>query len=84
MKKESTLRTVFNGENVTFEFQYRPSYPGDRENPPEAAELNIISATKDDGTKIEIPDVDLKPEEYTVMENHLFEEIGKARDHPEA
>jgi hypothetical protein len=84
MKATTSHTAEFKGSRFIFVFQYWPSHPGDRENPPEPAELHIISMVKDDGTNIALPDGDLQPMEYAEIETFLLDEIAKHWDHPEA
>lgn len=83
MKAITSHTAEFKGEQFTFQFQYWPSYSGDRENPPEPAELHIVSMVNADGTNIAIPDPDLQPEEYAEIETFLLDEIAKHWDGPE-
>lgn len=56
MKRTLERRTMFEGRMLNFKFEYWPSYPATREQPEEAAEINILTITDLDGNNVPVPD----------------------------
>lgn len=72
-------RTVIvDGQPLTFDFVYYPGYQGDRINPPDDAEIELLSITDEKGNSIPIPDCDPDDEKYNQYVNALFRDLSES------
>lgn len=79
-----TLRRIaqYKNQSLNFEFEYWPPYHGDRENPPEPPEINLVSITDASGNNLLIPDFEEK--EYQEITNLLLNLLAEEQIAAEA
>jgi len=76
---------MFDGKMLNFTFEYWPPYPATRNQPEEAAEINVLSITDLDGNNVPVPPYEDSDKETDAdrMWELLFDIISNENDYRE-